>query len=113
MNSPEWNLRLAGQGIKYVRIQWVDLSNTVRFRVIPASEFARLCKSPRPNIHVTARTLGMVGINFAKRFDDTSKHWYVFDLDSFLLSLDETPYVLTTSYGWYEYDFNDDQDIAK
>ncbi|TFK80828.1 family S53 protease-like protein [Polyporus arcularius HHB13444] len=34
------------------------------------------------------------------------------DLNNYLLGLDDPPYVLTTSYGFYEYAFNNDQDIA-
>ncbi|RPD58338.1 family S53 protease [Lentinus tigrinus ALCF2SS1-7] len=35
-----------------------------------------------------------------------------FDLNDYLLGLDSTPYVFTTSYGFYEYSFDDDHDIA-
>ncbi|KZT64593.1 glutamine synthetase/guanido kinase [Daedalea quercina L-15889] len=72
-----------GDNIKYVRVQWVDFSNTLRFHVIPAPEFSRLCKDARPSMRVTARTLGLVNLRFAKGFDDTAERLYVFDLDSF------------------------------
>ena len=36
-----------------------------------------------------------------------------FDMNDHLLGLSSTPSVFTTSYGFFEDDFNNDQDIAK
>lgn len=77
------DLQLGLRGIKYVRCQWVDLSNTIRFQAVPTPEFLRLCEDEQPNLHITARTLGYVNVDFAKGFDDTSECLYVFDLESF------------------------------
>ena len=76
------DLQLKLRGIEYVRVQWVDLSNIVRFQVVPVPESLRLCEDEQPDIHLTARTLGYVNVDFAKGFDDTSECLYIFDLDS-------------------------------
>lgn len=77
------DLQLADRGVKYVRIQWVDLINSVRFRIVPVSYFIRLCETARPGVCVAKATLGLVGIGMAEGFDGTGEYLYAIDLSSF------------------------------
>ncbi|KAH9931894.1 FLU1-II [Fomitopsis serialis] len=95
-----WNSRLADHGVRYVRVQWVDLTNTVRFQVIPATRFAQLCEKARPGIPMTARTLGFINISFAKGFGETGEHLYVFDLDSFRICTYAPGHAVVM--GWFQ-----------
>lgn len=75
--------QLESLGIKYVRVQWVDLTNTVRFRVLPLSYFKKLYTSSRPAVGLAYSTLGMVGPMAAQGFSGMGEHLYVPDLSSF------------------------------
>lgn len=78
-------LRLKNSGvIKYVRVQWVDLTNTVRFRILPISYFLKLCTdTARPGVCLTYATLGIIGIHLNPLFVGTGEYIYVIDLSSF------------------------------
>ena len=54
--------------IQYVRIQWVDLVNQIRYRVVPLPYFAKLLKTSRPGTSVTKAVLGMVFITLVEGF---------------------------------------------
>ncbi|THH13248.1 hypothetical protein EW146_g6942, partial [Bondarzewia mesenterica] len=56
---------LRSQGIRYIRLQWHDYTNTTRYRVIPISAFAALLASSRPGIGIAKASLGLVGIALA------------------------------------------------
>ncbi|KZT08191.1 FLU1-II [Laetiporus sulphureus 93-53] len=77
------DLPLQRLGIKFVRIQWVDLTNTVRFRVLPVSYFKKLYTTPRPAVGLAHVTLGLVGTAAARGFSGSGEHLYVPDLSSF------------------------------
>lgn len=87
-------------GVKYVRIQWVDFTNTVRFRVVPASYFKKLCSSSRPGVTLSYVTLGLIGPNAAQGFSGTGEHLYVPDSSSFRLC----PYAPghAVVMGWFQ-----------
>ncbi|KAH9834985.1 FLU1-II [Rhodofomes roseus] len=77
------DLRLEERGIKYVRVQYVDYGNTVRFRVLPVSYFKRVCKVARPSLIISPFALAFVGIRFAGGFRRTDDCLHVIDLNSF------------------------------
>ncbi|KAH7919264.1 glutamine synthetase/guanido kinase [Leucogyrophana mollusca] len=72
----------ADQTIEYVRIQWVDNHNTIRYRVLPKAHFTALLASPRPSISITKSVLGLVFLTLASGFGPAGEYLYVFDLDS-------------------------------
>lgn len=57
---------LRANGIKYIRIQWVDLVNNIRYRVLPLSYFDKLLKTSRPGTSLTKAALGIVFITLAE-----------------------------------------------
>ena len=59
---------LREQGIKYVRIQWVDLINNIRYRVFPLAYFEKLLKTSRPGTSLAKAALGIVVITLAEGF---------------------------------------------
>jgi len=60
--------KLKYQGIKFVRIQWVDLVNNIRIRVFPLPYFEKLLKTSRPGTSVAKVVLGIVFIATAEGF---------------------------------------------
>jgi len=56
------------QGIEFIRIQWVDLINNIRYRVVPLEYFEKLLTSSRPGVSVTKASLGLVFITLAEGF---------------------------------------------
>ncbi|KAI8986824.1 FLU1-II [Trametes punicea] len=70
--------------IEFVRVQWVDLTNAVRFRVLSASYFRKLLSDPdsRPGIGLAKVTLGLVGLQVAPGFEAVGEYLYVPDLSS-------------------------------
>ncbi|KAG2008476.1 glutamine synthetase [Coprinopsis cinerea AmutBmut pab1-1] len=76
---------LIEQGIAFVRVQWVDLTNLIRCRVIPISSFDKLLQSERPAISITKAVLGLVGYGVAETFNGTGVWSYLFDLTSLKL----------------------------
>ncbi|KIL59817.1 hypothetical protein M378DRAFT_168822 [Amanita muscaria Koide BX008] len=71
---------LKKDGIKFIRIQWVDLVNYTRFRVVPISYFEKLLKSSRPGVGVVKACLGLVYLNMAQGFTPIGEYLYVPDL---------------------------------
>ena len=69
-------------GIKYIRLQWVDLINNIRYRVIPLPYFLKLIASPRPSVSVTRAALGLVFITLAPGFSAAGEIYYAPDLTS-------------------------------
>ncbi|OSD07879.1 FLU1-II protein [Trametes coccinea BRFM310] len=70
--------------IEFVRVQWVDYINTIRFRVLPASYFRKLFSNPnsRPGIGIGKIVLGLVGLQTAPGFGAVGEYLYVPDLSS-------------------------------
>ncbi|KAI0777535.1 FLU1-II [Trametes elegans] len=70
--------------IEFVRVQWVDLINTVRFRVLPASYFRKLLANPRSRAGVGIAKAGfaLVGLASAPGFDAVGEFLYVPELPS-------------------------------
>jgi hypothetical protein len=79
--SAVWaNLR--DSGIRYIRLQWVDYTNTTRYRIIPIAAFRDLMSASRPGIGVTKAAFGLVGASLAPGFSGTGEYLYVPDLSS-------------------------------
>lgn len=71
--------------IAFVRVQWVDYTNVVRFRVLSASYFRALFSDPaktRPGIGLSKVALGIVGISLAPGFGPSGEYLFVPDLRS-------------------------------
>ncbi|PCH36913.1 glutamine synthetase/guanido kinase [Wolfiporia cocos MD-104 SS10] len=94
------DLQLPARGIKYVRVQWVDLTNTVRFRVLSTAYFSRLLASPRPSIGLAHVTLGLVGAMIVPGFGVAGEHLYVVDLSSFRVCPYAPGHAMVM--GWFE-----------
>ncbi|EGO03198.1 hypothetical protein SERLA73DRAFT_119022 [Serpula lacrymans var. lacrymans S7.3] len=72
-------------GIKHVRIQWVDLINNVRYRVVTLSHFNKLLKSSRPSISVTKCVFGLVFLALAPGFNAVGEYLYVIEISTLRL----------------------------
>jgi hypothetical protein len=59
---------LESYGIRFVRIQWVDLVNNIRCRVVPLVYFKKLVGLSRPGLSVPKVTLGIVFLSVAEGF---------------------------------------------
>ncbi|KAF8500317.1 glutamine synthetase/guanido kinase [Russula emetica] len=70
---------------RYIRLQWVDYTNTTRYRIIPLAAFHRLMSASRPGIGVTKAAFGLVGASLAPGFSGTGEYLYVPDLSSLRL----------------------------
>ncbi|KAJ3775713.1 hypothetical protein FB446DRAFT_724347 [Lentinula raphanica] len=69
--------------IDYVRLYWVDFTNTRRCRVIPKSTFLELMeKSNRPGVNIAKVALGLVDLVIAEGFQPIGEYLYVPDLSS-------------------------------
>jgi hypothetical protein len=55
-------------GINYVRLQWVDFTNHIRYRIMPISYFLKVLNSPRSNISITKAVFGLVFTALADGF---------------------------------------------
>ncbi|KAF5385791.1 hypothetical protein D9615_002622 [Tricholomella constricta] len=68
--------------ISYIRLQWVDLINNIRCRVIPLPYFLRLLESSRPGVGVAKVCLGLVYLMTAPGFPPSGEYLYVPDLST-------------------------------
>ncbi|KAI0782558.1 hypothetical protein C8Q75DRAFT_737524 [Abortiporus biennis] len=70
--------------IKYIRVLWVDFTNTPRMRIIPTPFFIKLLRSKgRPGFGVAKASLGFVHLHVAPGFVPTGEYLVVPDLKSF------------------------------
>lgn len=84
-----------------VRLQWVDLANTIRYRVIPGSHFNKIMEgSKRPSISLGNAVLGIVFISLANGFSASGEYLYVPDI----ASLRSCPYApkQVVVMGWFQ-----------
>ena len=86
--------------IGYIRFQWIDFTNIVRFRIVPVSYFKKLLEGNRPGIAVAKVTLGIVYLSNASGF--TSMGEYLVTPD--LLTIRPCPYEPghASLIGWFE-----------
>ncbi|KZT22877.1 glutamine synthetase/guanido kinase [Neolentinus lepideus HHB14362 ss-1] len=72
--------QLGDQGVRYIRLTWVDLVNNIRYRVIPLPYFDKLLKSSRPGITIGKIVFGLVFLDTAEGFGPTGEYLYVPDM---------------------------------
>ena len=72
---------LPSLGISFIRVQWVDLTNTVRYRVLPLSYFYKLLQS-RPGVNVTKSAMGLIFDSTIEGFSAIGEYFYAMDLTS-------------------------------
>ncbi|KAG6919340.1 hypothetical protein DXG01_006886 [Tephrocybe rancida] len=68
--------------VAYVRLQWVDLVNNIRCRVIPLPYFLKLLEASRPGVGVAKVALGLVYLMTAPGFAPSGEYLYVPDLST-------------------------------
>lgn len=87
-------------GVHYIRFTWVDLSNTIRYRVIPIQHFLALTKSPRPGIAIARTAPGIVFNTSAPAFNSVGEVLYAPDM----ASVAWTPYAKghASVMGWFQ-----------
>ena len=60
---------LSPASIDFVRIQWVDLINNIRYRVLTKAYFEKLLySSARPGVSITKCALGLIFLSLADGF---------------------------------------------
>lgn len=91
---------LKKDGIRFIRFQFVDLTNNVRYRVIPISYFEKILASPRPSISILSACLGVVFLALAEGFAPDAEYLYVPDMSTVRL----LPYKPghASVLGWFE-----------
>ena len=101
--TPLANVSVAGLkslGIEFIRLQWVDTVNNIRYRVIPLSYFEKLLESPRPSVSITKCVFGIVFITMAPGFSPVGEYLYLPDMNSIRIC----PYAEghASVMGWFE-----------
>lgn len=85
----------------FVRIQWVDLINNIRYRVVTRAYFEKLlCSSARPGVSITKCALGLVFLSLADGFGPIGEYIYVLDLSSFRECGYEPRHAAV--FGWFQ-----------
>ncbi|THH30248.1 hypothetical protein EUX98_g3924 [Antrodiella citrinella] len=71
------------RNISYVRVQWVDFSNQIRYKVLSRSYFHKLVtSSARPGITGAAATMSIIGGAVSSGFSAIGELLHAFDLDT-------------------------------
>ncbi|KAL0567716.1 hypothetical protein V5O48_014277 [Marasmius crinis-equi] len=71
------------QGARFVRLQFVDLANIVRYRIFPIKSFlAILDKGSRPRINIPKAVLGVAFLRIAEGFSAIGEYYLVLDLST-------------------------------
>ena len=69
--------------IRYVRVQWVDFSNHIRYKVLSRSYFSKLVsRSGRPGITLAAAVMSIIAGACAPGSTGIGEWLYVFDLQT-------------------------------
>ncbi|TCD66346.1 hypothetical protein EIP91_001450 [Steccherinum ochraceum] len=77
------DLRELRTDIHYVRVQWTDLTNQIRYKVLSRNYFLKLVStSQRPGITCTAATVSVIAGGSCPGFSGIGEWLYVFDLES-------------------------------
>lgn len=72
-------------GIEYIRLQWVDFTNSILYRIISIEYFDELLKSSRPSVSIAKCALGLVFISLAPGFSPIGEYLYVPDMNTLRL----------------------------
>lgn len=59
---------LRDRGIRYIRFQWLDFTNTIRTRIIPIAYFTKMLEAERPSISVAKVAMGLVFLTVAEGY---------------------------------------------
>ncbi|PIL27396.1 hypothetical protein GSI_10544 [Ganoderma sinense ZZ0214-1] len=89
--------------IAFVRVQWVDYTNIVRFRILSAPYFRTLLSDPaktRPGVGLSKVVFGIVGISLAPGFGPTGEYLYVPDMRSWRVCTYAPGHA--TVMGWFQ-----------
>ncbi|KZP11400.1 glutamine synthetase/guanido kinase [Athelia psychrophila] len=78
-------LGLKSAGVEFVRIQWVDMTNAIRYRVVPIAYLEKLLDSPRPGVAIIRCALGMVYMTLVDGFSPIGEYIYVIDMKTIRL----------------------------
>jgi hypothetical protein len=68
--------------VEDVRVQWVDLTNKSRLRIVSLDYFEKVLQSSRPGLGVAKAALGLVELVMAEGFGLTGEYLCVPDLTS-------------------------------
>ncbi|KAH9478711.1 Protein fluG [Psilocybe cubensis] len=71
---------LQGSDIKFIRLQWLDYTNMVKFRIMPVSYFQKLLASQRPGVNLAKPSLGLVGLGLAEGFPIMGEYYLTPDV---------------------------------
>lgn len=74
--------QLHDYGIRFIRFQFADPTNQVRYRVLPISYFEKILESPRPGITILKGILGVVFLQLAEGFTSSGEYLLVPDLST-------------------------------
>ncbi|KAK7062631.1 hypothetical protein VNI00_000119 [Paramarasmius palmivorus] len=91
---------LKGNGIAYVRLQWLDLVNTLRERIIPISYFLKMLEASRPGVTMAKVALGLIYLNIAEGFSAIGEIVYVLDLSTLIQCPYEPDHAIVL--GWFQ-----------
>lgn len=69
-------------GVKFIRVQWVDLSNFIHCRILTISHFYKLLRASRPGVAITKAALGLVFLTLTEGFGVCGEYILVMDLSS-------------------------------
>lgn len=72
-------------GIEYIRLQWVDFTNNILYRVISIEYFDEMLKSQRPSVSIAKCVFGLVFISLAPGFSALGEYLYVPDMNTLRL----------------------------
>ncbi|EDR06640.1 uncharacterized protein LACBIDRAFT_328500 [Laccaria bicolor S238N-H82] len=89
----------------FVRIQWVDLINNIRYRIITNAYFAKLLSSSvRPGVSITKCALGLVFLSLADGFRKAKNELdlsFLIGIESEFILLKQTnPIEAVNNHGW-------------
>ena len=101
------------KGVDFVRIQWVDYCNLIRFRVFPLKQFFSFISSPvRKSVGITKAGLGLIQIDMiSPGFNATGEYFLMPDLKSIRTASKLEPryaYVM----GQFEHKFGDKLELG-
>jgi glutamine synthetase len=88
------------QGVKFVRLTWVDFSNTTRYRVIPISHFRKIMAAAKPSISMVSAAPAFFFNNVPPGFGVFGENPYVPDMKSLRLTAYAPGHA--TLFGWFE-----------
>jgi glutamine synthetase len=86
--------------IGYIRFQWVDYTNVVRFRIMPLCYFKKLLDGNRPGIAVAKVALGIVYLSTASGFSPMGEYLVTPDLSTIRPCPYESGHA--SLLGWFE-----------